>query len=93
MQSAKLLAYEETDVMVSTRDSFFDAEFEFSDNLAYAFGVTAYDDNREPVEDPTIGVLRPYYKSWGLKGVQAKGVSFDPLPTRECKNAELHINN
>lgn len=56
----------------------------------YAFGITAYDSNRESIEDPTIGVLKPYYKSWGLK--ETKGVDFEELPTRNCSEAEFHIN-
>ena len=32
----------------------------------YAFGITAYDDNPEIIEDPSIGVLNAYYKTWGL---------------------------
>ena len=58
----------------------------------YAFGITAYDSNPEPIEDPTIGVLKPYYKSWGIKET-LNGVDFEPLPTRNCTQAELHINN
>ena len=58
----------------------------------FAFGVTAYDSNPEPIEDPTIGVLKPYYKSWGLDETIG-GVDFELLPTRNCSEAELHINN
>ena len=57
--------------------------------MQYAFGITAYDSNQEPIEDPSIGVLKPYYKSWGIKG---PGVDFEELPTRNCTEAELHIN-
>ena len=66
MQSVKLFEYDETDVMVSSRDSFFTTDFTYSEGLMYAFGLTAYDDNPDPIEDPTYGVLKAYYKSWGL---------------------------
>lgn len=56
----------------------------------YAFGITAYDDNPEPIEDPSIGVLKPYYKSWGLK--EGGGVHFEPLPERNCTKSELHVD-
>ena len=62
----KLLEFEDTDLMYSARDSFFDSDFVYSEDLWYAFGVTAYDSNTESIEDPSIGTLRPYYKSWGL---------------------------
>ena len=66
LQSIKLLTFDETDVMVSQRDSFYSSDFTYSNGLAFAFGVTAYDSETESIEDPTIGVLKPYYKSWGL---------------------------
>lgn len=56
----------------------------------YAFGITSYDSNQESIEDPSIGVLKPYYKSWGIKG--NGGVDFEELPTRKCTEAEFHVN-
>ena len=90
MQSIKLLTFDETDIMVSSKDAAFDTYEIFTEGLMYSFGITAYDSNREPIEDPTIGVLKPYYKSWGLMG--SSGVHFEELPTRECTEAEFHIN-
>ena len=66
MQSIKLLTFDETDIMVSQRDAYYDADFIYSNGLAFAFGVTQYDSETESIEDPSIGVLRPYYKSWGI---------------------------
>jgi len=57
MQSVKLLTFDDTDVMLSAIDSNYDANFEYSENLNYAFGVTAYDSNPESIDDPTIGLL------------------------------------
>ena len=54
--------------MVSTRDAFFDTDHELTsdEGLQIAFGLTAFDDNRNPIEDPEYGQLKPYYKSWGI---------------------------
>ena len=54
--------------MVSVRDSHFDSSFEFTTNegMMLAFGLTAYDDNQEPIDDAQYGTLKAYYKSWGL---------------------------
>ena len=54
--------------MVSTRDAYFDTDHEFNSDkgLQFAFGITAYDDNRNPIEEPEYGTLKPYYKSWGI---------------------------
>ena len=78
--------------MVSQTDAYFTSDDVYSENLMFAFGVTAYDSNPEPIEDPTIGVLRPYYKSWGIKA-GIGGIDFELLPTRNCTQAELHIND
>ena len=88
----KLQQFEQTDIMTSVSDAYFDADYVQTDGLMFAFGVTAYDDNPEPIEDPTIGVLKPYYKSWGLDETIG-GIDFELLPTRNCSEAELHINN
>ena len=92
MMSIKLQAFDETDVMYSVVDAFYDADFVQSDNLAFAFGLTAYDSNPDPVEDPSIGVVNAYYKSWGLDE-SIGGIKWELLPVRDCTEAELHINN
>ena len=77
----------------SSRDAFFDTDFSYSENLWYAFGVTAYDSNPEPIEDPSIGVVKAYFKTWGgLAGDDVQGVHFKELPVRNCSEAELQIN-
>ena len=91
MQWIKLFTFDDTDVMVSSRDSFFSADEIYSRDLAYAFGITAYDSNAEAIEDPSIGTLKAYYKTWGLH--EGGGVKWEPIPTRDCSQAELHINN
>ena len=71
--------------MVSKRDSYFGNDFEFTtrDGLMMAFGITAYDDNLEPIDDPTYGDLKAYYKSWGLPG-DPHGVNWVELQTKQC---------
>lgn len=53
IQFEKLINYGSTTIMVSSRDAYFDTDFEFTtdDGLMIAFGLTAYDDNYEPIED------------------------------------------
>ena len=92
LQSIKLLTFDETDIMVSSRDAYFDSDYLYSEGLNFAFGLTAYDGDSEPIEDPSIGVLRPYYKTWGLKEDEV-GVDFELLSERACNKAELHIDD
>ena len=92
MQSIKLITFDDTDVMLSARDAFFDDTFIYSGNLMLAFAVSAYDSNPDPIEDPSIGQLKPYYKTWGLDDSNG-GVQWEQLPTRNCTLAELHLRN
>ena len=66
--------------MVSERDSYYSSDHEFTtdEGLMIAFGITAYDDNQEPIEEAQYGFLNAYYKSWGIES--DTGVSFEPLP-------------
>lgn len=88
LKATELITYDETDVMVSQRDAYFNESYVYNENLWYAFGLSAYDDNLEPIEDASYGILRPYYKSWGLDAP-----FFTEIPTRPCTEAELHVQN
>ena len=90
LKSIELVTYDETDIMFSSRDAFFDADYVFTkDTLQYSFGLSAYDDNIEPIEDPSYGILKASYKTWGLGFDEF----FQEIPTRECSEAELHAGN
>ena len=93
MQSIKLFERDETDVMQSSRDAHFDTDFVYSENLWYAFGITAYDDVREPIDDPSYGELKAFTKTWGgIEGDDVYGVNYRELAVRNCTEAELHVN-
>ena len=91
MQTIKLFSFDETDIMISVIDSNFDADHVFSKGLMFAFAITIYDSNPYSIEDPSIGTLNAYYKTWGLDPEHG-GVKFEKVPTRNCTEAELHIN-
>ena len=78
--------------MVSTRDSFFETDYEFktSDGLMIAFGLTGFDEEYSSIEDSDYGELKAYYKTWGM--VDAPGVEFIELPTSQCTLAQLGLN-
>ena len=54
-----------------------------------AYALTAYDSNKESIEDPAYGQLKAYYKTWGLEG--QRGVNFEPLPFEFCSAEQLGI--
>lgn len=86
------MTYGSNTIMVSTRDSYFDTEFEFTteQGLMIAFGLTAYDDNFDAIEDPSYGHLKAYYKTWGMQA-DAPGVSWDEIPTSQCTAEQLGL--
>ena len=47
-----------------------------------AFGITAYDDDFENIEDSDYGELKAYYKTWGFE--DQPGVDFVEIPTTPC---------
>ena len=53
----RLLAFSETIIVNSVRDAYFDTDEIMSsdDGFSIAFGLTAYDANREPIDDPRYG--------------------------------------
>lgn len=78
--------------MVSIMDSYFESDHTFkdTDGLMLAFGITAYDDNQESIEDPRYGRLKAYYKTWGLDDSES-GVTFTEIPSSYCTRAELGL--
>ena len=52
--------------MESSRDTYFGDDFIYSENMWFAFAITAYDSNQESIEDPSIGTVDAYYKTWGI---------------------------
>ena len=87
----KLEKRDDTDVMISRTEDYFDASYVFDVELVKAFGITVYDGNQEPIDDDTYGRLKAEYKTWGGL-IPGKSVDFERLPTRRCTEAELHIN-
>ena len=93
MQAMQLFQYDETDIMMSSRDSFFTADHVVNEGLMFAFGMTGFDDITESIEDPTIGQLKPYYKSWGILDEEAVDSDFEPLRYHTCTREELRLED
>ena len=57
-----------------------------------AFALTAYDDETESIEDPDIGELKAYYKTWGYPTEdEVLSEQLTLLETRQCTYEELGI--
>ena len=90
MQAIKAAGHNGTQISYNFLDNYFGSEYETDNNLMYAFGITAYDSNPEPIEDPSIGTIKPYYKSWKN---EVRDILWTPIPARDCTRAELHIDD
>ena len=58
--------------------------------MQFAFGVTAYDGNIEPIDDETYGRVVARYQTWGLVDAVGSGLS-DPIPMKPCSRSDLGI--
>ena len=92
-QFINLVDYGSNTIMVSTKDSYFDMEYEFGtqDGFMIAFGLTTYDDDYEVTEDPQYGQLKAYYKSWGEDG--QPGIVWTEVPSSPCTENQLKEGN
>ena len=73
LQLQRLIVFGETVVTMSVKDSHWTADevFPFPDaeenqDFELAFGLTAYDSVREPIDDPRYGQIKAKYVTWGL---------------------------
>ena len=62
-----LFSYEDYKVQERQQVNYFDAldAFGSEDSFAFAIGVISYDGSGEPIEDPSIGQVNFFVKSWG----------------------------
>ena len=87
MKVFKVTNYGDSTIIQSISDSKFTADFKWTssedDGMQFAFGVTAYDSNQEPIDDPTYGRVVARYQTWGMGGEMGSGLS-DPIPMKKC---------
>ena len=85
----QLFGYEDTDVMLNIQENYFSYNYTFDsdDGLNFAFGITEYDGNPEPIDDPTYGKLSARYETWG----EGNWGSFADIPLRNCSAEELGL--
>ena len=85
--------YDDTSIMVSIK------ELEYNDtqiltdrmNFNVAFGITYYDGDKEPIENPNIGTMKAIYREWGLGDYS--GVLETELETRPCTMEDFGLQD
>ena len=95
MKGAKVTGYGDSQIIQSVKDSFFDAEFKWTSDdehgMQFAFGITAYDSNQEPINDPRYGKVVAKFLEWGLGGEQGSSLGED-IPLKPCTKADLGLD-
>ena len=79
---------------MSVDDGYFNSSYVFSsdDGLRFAYGITAYDDNPEIVEDLDYGEVKATFRTWG-EGVEGTIKKDDKaLKTHPCTEEELGLS-
>ena len=73
---------------------YYDENFEFhsKDGFNIAAMFTAYDDDPEPILDPTYGELLIRYTRWGENADGTFYDETDDLPTHYCSPEDLGLN-
>ena len=56
-----------------------------------AAGVSAYDGNHDPIEDPEVGTIKLIYKKWDVVG-DKDVMEFIEIPTRPCLKEDFEGN-
>ena len=89
MKLNKVIKYGDSDVNESRVDAYFNSSFVWSseDGMQFAYGITAYDAEQEPIDDPDYGSLVATYLTWGLDDV--RGSQSTTIPTRYCTDEDL----
>ena len=85
----------DVNVLSTIKDSFFtDADhFSYKEGLNIAVAFTAYDNERNPILDPTIGELVINEYSWGVKDDGSVFSARVPLNDHECSRDELNLDD
>ena len=67
-------------------ENFFPSDEAFSqkDGFYIAAALTRYDGSSEVIEDPSIGTLKMYIKSWDVYDAENGGLKFTEIPLRAC---------
>ena len=75
--------------MTSVSDSYFTADDAFTSEEGFelAYGITAFDNIQEPIDDPRYGRLNAMAVSWGTSA----GTIYESLDMHNCTREELGL--
>ena len=87
----RLIKFDETVVMTSVRDNYFNYYEMFTSEAGFelAFGISGFDENQEPIDDPRYGRLNAMFVSWGTSA----GTIHESLAMHNCTREELGLED
>ena len=92
VNSLKLINITDFKLLETEEENYFpiDQTFGTTDGFQIGAAITAYDQNPDSIEDPTIGTLEFYMKEFGST---FKGINFRKLPTKPCDFNDVEGSN
>ena len=92
LKASRVFGFGDTKIIESHQESYLNDTFIISSDqgLNFAYGLTAYDENQEIVEDPSYGVVKAKIGTWGLDGKHIIGRP-EALTDHPCTKEELGL--
>ena len=92
MKAGKVWGYGDSNVLEYKVAAFYDHDFVISadDHINFAFAVTDYTNDQEPIDNPDMGEIVSHYMTWGMVKEIGTTIS-EPLPTKRCSPEELGL--
>ena len=89
----KVIKYENTSIIESKADSFFDDDKIISsdDGIQFAFGIVPFGSKEGPIDDPDYGQVVAINISWYCDSNTCWLNTGDLIPTKECTYEDLGI--
>ena len=93
LKAERVFGFGDTKTIQSYQNNYYNDTFVYSSDagLKFAFGVTAYDNNRENIEDPDYGVVKAKVNSWGLSDSN-EVIARSNFDTHPCTKEELGLD-
>jgi len=94
MKGDKVWGYGSTSIGYTKVDSYYNSSYVMSSDrgMQFAFGITHYDGDKEPVDDESYGKVVARFVTWGLDPSNGSTVVSPPLPTKRCTDEDLRLS-
>ena len=93
LKTMKFLGIDDSKLIINYQENYYDSSFVMSveDGLQFAFGISAYDNNSEPIDDPAYGEVKARITTWGFNDTIGINVG-EPLAVKPCSKEQLGLS-